>query len=157
MLGTRLSLKPAINAKIKFTATCLLNREIGAIDCAWLAPEDGGGTYEVAGINDRYHPQEAEHLAQLIHAGQYEEAERQAKEIIATYTDFVTRWTASTAIECYLRDCAFNRGARGAARILQRAVGATDDGTVGKITLELVGAQEGKPASLLKEMRRARE
>src|SRR3954453_23469832 len=72
-----------------------------------LPIEDGGGSYEVAGINERYHPQEAEHLASLINSGRFDEAEEQAKEIIATYTDLVTRWTESAAIECYLRDCAF--------------------------------------------------
>jgi peptidoglycan hydrolase-like protein with peptidoglycan-binding domain len=129
----------------------------GRLQIYKLPPGDGGGTYEVAGINDRYHPQEAEQLAALINAGRYDEAEQQAKEIIATYTDFVTRWTTSAAVECYLRDCGFNRGPRGAARILQRAVGAVDDGIVGNKTLALVAEQEQRPLDLLRAMRGARE
>ena len=40
-----------------------------------LPAGDGGGTYEVAGINNGYHPQEALHLAELINAGLYDQAE----------------------------------------------------------------------------------
>src|SRR5262245_5634250 len=87
----------------------------GRLQIYKLPAGDGGGTYEVAGINERYHPEEARHLAQLIEAGHYEEAEEQALEIIATFTDVVTTWSTSTALESYLRDCAFNRGPRGAA------------------------------------------
>jgi lysozyme family protein len=129
----------------------------GRLQVYKLPPGDGGGAFEVAGINERYHPQEAQHLADLISAGRYDEAEAAAREIIATYTDFVTRWTSSTAVESYLRDCGFNRGPRGAARILQRAIGVDDDGVVGQKTLATVAAQEQQPVALLKAMRRARE
>src|SRR5574341_1511474 len=52
-----------------------------------LPAGDGGGSYEVAGINDRYHPAEAEHLAQLIRAGQHAEAESYVAAFILRYTD----------------------------------------------------------------------
>ena len=42
-------------------------------------------------------------------------------EFIAKYTDVVTGWSTMLGVEFYLRDCAFNRGPKGAARILQRA------------------------------------
>src|ERR1700674_1856787 len=129
----------------------------GRLQVYKLPPEDGGGSFEVAGINDRYHPEEARHLADLIQAGRYDDAEAQAREIVATYTDFVTRWTRVTAFECYLRDSAFNRGPRGAARILQRAVGVDDDGIVGEKTLVATAAQEQRSLDLLKSMRSARE
>jgi peptidoglycan hydrolase-like protein with peptidoglycan-binding domain len=122
-----------------------------------LPAGDGGGTYEVAGINNRYHPEEALHLAELITAGLYAQAEAQAREFIGTYTDFVQRWTSSTAVESYLRDCAFNRGPRGAARILQRAVHVKDDGVVGALTLAAVRTEESDPAALLQALRQARE
>lgn len=122
-----------------------------------LPPGDGGGTFEVAGINERFHPDEAQHLADLINAGRFAEAEEQAQEFIATFTDLVTRWTTSSAIECYLRDCAFNRGPRGAARMLQRALGIADDGVVGPATMALVGEKEKEPLALLNALRAARE
>ncbi|MGT2504264.1 hypothetical protein ACVOMS_32410 [Bradyrhizobium guangxiense] len=58
-----------------------------------LPAEDGGGAYEVAGINERFHPEEARMLADLIEAGHFQEAERAACEIIATYTDGVSSWS----------------------------------------------------------------
>src|SRR5574341_413410 len=102
-----------------------------------LPAGDGGGSYEVAGINDRYHPAEAAHLAQLIRAGQHAEAETYVAAFILRYTDVVVGWLptpADAGIEFHLRDCCFNRGPRGAARILQRALGVDDDGEVGPIT-----------------------
>ena len=120
-----------------------------------LPKEDGGGTYEVAGINDRYHPHEAAHLAALVKAGRYDEAESEAQEIVATYTDFVQRWTEVAPVKSYLRDTGFNRGPRGAARILQRAIGVHDSGTLSASDIATVA--ETEPASLLAALRQARE
>lgn len=122
-----------------------------------LPAGDGGGTYEVAGINDKYHPAEARALADLIAAGRHAEAEARAVEFMAAFTDSVASWSKVTAIESYLRDSAFNRGPRGAARILQRAVGTEDDGDVGSITLGAVTEAERDPQSLLFSLRAARE
>jgi len=88
----------------------------------------------VAGINERYHPQEAAKLRDLINAGDYEE-EDYATEVIAQYTDIVSKWTTVPGIEAYLRDCVFNRGPGGAAKILQMALGVRVDGGVGSETL----------------------
>jgi uncharacterized protein (TIGR02594 family) len=99
-----------------------------------LPAGDGGGKYEVAGINDRYHKTEVGKLVGLIRAAKYQEAEDYAAEVIADYTDLVAKWSNDAAIEFYLRDCAFNRGPTGATRILQRAVGVPDDGEVGPQT-----------------------
>jgi hypothetical protein len=122
-----------------------------------LPVDDGGGTYEVAGINDRYHPLEARALADLIEAGRHEEAERRAVGFMATFTDVADGWTTNTAVESYLRDSAFNRGPGGAARILQRALGVDDDGDVGPITRDAVLAAEADPGALLTKLRAARE
>ena len=53
-----------------------------------LPPNDGGGTFEVAGINERYDREQARELRRLIMAHQYEEAEDYAEEYIAGNTDF---------------------------------------------------------------------
>lgn len=122
-----------------------------------LPSGDGGGTFEVAGINERYHREEARHLAGLIEQGRFAEAEEAAIEFIATFTDAVGTWSTSPAVESYLRDCAFNRGCHGAGRILQRALGVHDDGVVGPVTREALVARENNPVELLSALRSARE
>lgn len=122
-----------------------------------LPKVDGGGKFEVAGINERYHPVMAQALADLINAGQHEEAERKATEYLASYTDGVRTWTTVPGVEFFLRDCAFNRGPTGAARILQRALEVDDDGDVGEVTRAAVAAQEQLPRQLLAKLRAARE
>lgn len=97
---------------------------------------DGGGKYEIAGINDRYHPDAAARLKKLIKDGRQEEAEAEAVEYILKYTDQVRGWHSDPGIQAFLRDTAFNRGPGGAAKILQMAIGGhvKVDGVVGGIT-----------------------
>lgn len=87
-----------------------------------LPPGDGGGTFEVAGINDRYHPKIARKLRALIQAGKQDEAEARAIEYLENYTDSVDEWHPDERVEGFLRSCAFNRGAGGAAWMLQYAL-----------------------------------
>lgn len=84
-----------------------------------LPANDGGGTYDLAGINDRYHPQQAAHLRDLISAGKYAEAEASAVENMVKYTDAAAGWSTNAGVEFFLRDCVFNRGPMRAAKILQ--------------------------------------
>ncbi|WP_395739281.1 hypothetical protein [Prosthecobacter sp.] len=105
-----------------------------------LPASDGGGTYEVAGINDRYDPQMAPHLRNLVQLGQQAQVEIDAADYILGNTDGVQSWSKIPAIEIYLRDCCFNRGLGGASQILQIALGHAHadvkvDGHVGPITL----------------------
>lgn len=120
-----------------------------------LPANDGGGTYEVAGINDRFHPDQAAKLRALIQAGRYDEAESQAVDYMCDYTDVVAGWTTNAGAEFYLRDSAFNRGPTGAAKIMQMALGVDADGIVGKDTKAALGKIE--PGSFLNDLRRARE
>lgn len=120
-----------------------------------LPPGDGGGTYEVAGINDRFHPVEAANLRRLVESGRYDEAEDYAQRYIASYTDAGDRWTPFDAVESYLRDCIFNRGAGGAASIYQMALGVRVDSDVGPITR--AAGERVRPAPFLLRMRAARE
>ena len=76
---------------------------------------DGGGAYEVAGINARYNRSTAKMLAGLIVRQRFDDAEHLAIDFIARNTDCAASWTEVPAIEFYLRDCVFNRGARWAA------------------------------------------
>jgi N-acetylmuramoyl-L-alanine amidase len=119
---------------------------------------DGGGAFEIAGINDRYHSEKAWELRTLIENGRYDEAERAAAEHIAGYTDRVDPWAENPGIEFYLRDSAFNRGPGGAARILQLAVGVKPDGAVGKLTREAAAkAEQEDPKRMMLALRAARE
>ncbi len=116
---------------------------------------DGGGAYEVAGINARYNRSTARMLVGLIGQKRFEEAERLATEFIARSTDCAASWTNVPAIESYLRDCVFNRGATGGALILQRALGVDRNGQIGPETL--AAAMAADPADLLARLRQARE
>lgn len=130
----------------------------GRIALYKLPKADGGGTYEVAGINDRYHPHQAEHLRDLIELGQHAKAEQAATEYILAYTDRVTSWTSIVAFEAFLRDCAFNRGPGGAAKILQIALDVTADGDVGPRTRRAMAAITlDKRKDFLAKLRAARE
>ena len=135
-------------------------RKKGKLAVYPLPKADGGGTFEVAGINDRYHPTMSRRLAGLIEAGKFVDAEQEAVEYLADYTDVVTLWTREAAIEAFLRDCCFNRGPKGALRILQIALCVADDGKFGPITKHAMLAETLSPKGvgmLLSRLRRARE
>jgi hypothetical protein len=120
-----------------------------------LPAGDGGGRYEVAGINERYHKAEVDHLVELLKLGKHEEAEREVSKYLAEYTDVAARWHHDPGVQFYLRDCVFNRGPSGAMRILQRACQVPDDGQWGPTTQAAVAALS--PAQLLTRLREARE
>jgi len=133
-----------------------------------LPPNDGGGKFEVAGINEKYNPAECARLIELIHAKKFDEAEAYAQEVIARDTDGAELWhlkaikfgedgetLGDPGVQFFLRDSIFNRGLHGAARILQLAVGVDDDGIVGPVTCKAV--EEREPTALLKSLRESRE
>lgn len=135
-----------------------------------LPANDGGGAYEVAGINERYHPVAAAKLKGLIESGKYQEAEDFVGDYTGAYTDVADRWTSSWGVEFYLRDCVFNRGPTGAAIIMQLALKSLGedlgrsgklrdgvDGEVGPLTAEAMRRQEGDPLRFLQSLRTSRE
>ena len=130
-----------------------------------LPKGDGGGSYEVAGLNDRYHPDEAAHAATLIKLGMHDAAERYVTAIIAEYTDAATRWAwHRPAVEFFLRDCIWNRGPRGAAKILQMSLETAGipadhvDGWVGSETAKAIEvAVKWDCAAWVRKLREARE
>jgi lysozyme family protein len=130
-----------------------------------LPPGDGGGAFEVAGINERYHPGIAQKLRALIEAGQHGEAEAEASAYIQNYTGSVLEFFPPginpdqyPQIEFLLRDVAFNRGHKGAATVLQHALGVTPvDGVVGSRTKVAFGVQLADPAALASRITKARE
>jgi hypothetical protein len=139
----------------------------GKLQCYDLPAGDGGGDYEIAGINQKYHPAEAAKLKRLIEGGVHQEAEHEAARYIEQYTRGVLKFfpsseaaDANPAIEFVLRDTAFNRGLKGAATVLQIALGMADiDGVVGPITHREFARQLDDPGSavVLRAITDARE
>jgi lysozyme family protein len=94
-------------------------------------------------------------LKNLIQEGKHFEAEEYAKAYLMDYTNVVSNWTRNPAVEAFLRDTAFNRGPKGALRILQIALGVPHDGKWGAITESAMGKYT--PSELLERLRKARE
>jgi lysozyme family protein len=123
-----------------------------------LPSEDGGGTFEVAGVNDKYHSAKAHELRELINIGEHTEAELEAARHIVSYTEPVRKFfpnmqlaDANPNIEFLLRDCGFNRGLKGAATILQIAIGMMGediDGVIGSESKEAFALWLKKPLDL---------
>lgn len=122
-----------------------------------LPAGDGGGTREVAGINDRYHPEALDRIESLLSEGCFEEAEDAAAGHIRHYTDPVAMLSEIPAVQFALRDMAFNRGPSGAVRILQDALGVPADGLAGPVTKAALREAERQPERLLSDLRAARE
>lgn len=118
---------------------------------------DGGGAYEVAGINERYDADMCDQLVAMVNAGQFDQAEAAATEYIAKNTDVVAPWSDVAAVEFYLRDSKFNRGLGGVSRILRRTLGTGDTGGVNSETLIALAAAEADVEALLLKLRAARE
>lgn len=118
---------------------------------------DGGGDYEVAGIDVADHPEMAAKLKQLVESGHQDEAKKLIEDYILKYTNSVTKYTNNPAIEFYLRDTALNRGPSGAILILQMALGVTPDGKVGNQTLTALHTAEEHPEQLLDKLNAARK
>lgn len=122
-----------------------------------LPAGDGGGKYEVAGINEKFNKQVCDQLVALVEAKKFAEAEAVANEFIAKDTDRAADWTTIPAFEFFFRDCVFNRGGKGGARIVQRAVGVKDDGDIGPITRQAIVEAQKNPDKFFAALRAARE
>jgi hypothetical protein len=109
-----------------------------------LPAGDMGGDYEVAGINDRYHPEAFRKIAGLP-AQQREEA---AAKYISEYTaPFVSK--LPQAIQPFAQDMAFNRGMGGATKYIQEGLNSLGvkvavDGAIGPKTLAAIGGVNPK-------------
>jgi hypothetical protein len=129
----------------------------GHIAVYQLPAEDGGGSYEVGGINEKYNPDMARKLKDLVNAGKFAQAETAAVDFISHETDAAVMWTNVTAVEVFLRDTCFNRGRTGASKIYQIALKVAVDGDIGVNTLKAARIAEKHPRQLLADLRTARE
>lgn len=112
----------------------------GRLQVYQLPAADGGGRFEVAGINEKYHRPKAVKLRGMIQSGQHAAAKKAAADYIIDFTDKVVNWfpegkaSKYPHVEFLLRDVFFNRGNRGAAAVLQLALGVTVDGRIGPVS-----------------------
>jgi len=103
-----------------------------------LPSGDMGGNYEVAGINDRYHPEAFKVISSLPP----QERASAAAEYIQGYTaPLVER--LPQALQPFTQDMAFNRGLGGATKYLQQGLNTLGmsvkvDGGMGPKTLEAI-------------------
>jgi len=105
-----------------------------------LPAGDMGGKFEIAGINDRYHPEAFKAISELP----AEERAEAAAEYIRSYTaPLVSQLPKS--MQAFAQDLAFNRGLGGAARYIQQGLRSLGqnvavDGRVGPKTLAAINS-----------------
>lgn len=115
----------------------------------------GDGSYEVAGISSNAHKATVDAIIALLGEGKNSEAVLEVAKFIIDFTNPAEKWHEDNGVEFFCRDCIYNRGLRGAALILQRAVGTDCDGIVGQHTHDAAAAIPAK--ELLTKLRTARE
>lgn len=104
-----------------------------------LPAGDMGGDYEVAGINDRYHPEAFRKIAGLPAQDREEAAAKYISEYTAPLVSKLPQ-----AIQPFAQDMAFNRGMGGATKYLQEGLNSLGvkvavDGAIGPKTLAAIG------------------
>jgi hypothetical protein len=113
-----------------------------------LPTGDMGGNFEVAGINDRYHPEAFKAISSLP----AQERAKAAAEYIQGYTaPLVER--LPQALQSFTQDLAFNRGLGGATKYIQQGLNTLGqkvavDGGLGPKTLAAINQVE--PRALMR-------
>jgi len=109
-----------------------------------LPAGDMGGDYEVAGINDRYHPEAFRKIAGLPAQDREEAAAKYISEYTAPLVSKLPQ-----AIQPFAQDMAFNRGMGGATKYIQEGLNSLGlkvavDGAIGPKTLAAIGGVNPK-------------
>jgi len=141
-MGTRVQSSDPL---IQFAANNTLNWEArrdknGNIAVYSLPSGDMGGSYEVAGINDRYHPEAAKRLASIP----AEQRDQAAAEYIRSFTAPAVDLMPDK-LKAFAQDMAFNRGIGGMTKYMQQGLnylGANVkiDGALGRNTLTAINS-----------------
>jgi hypothetical protein len=113
-----------------------------------LPTGDMGGNFEVAGINDRYHPEAFKAISSLP----AQERAKAAAEYIQGYTAPLVE-KLPQALQPFTQDLAFNRGLGGATKYIQQGLNTLGkrvavDGGLGPKTLEAINQVE--PRALMR-------
>jgi len=120
----------------------------GNVQVYKLPSGDMGGSFEVAGINDKYHPEAFKRIASMP-ADQRAQA---AAEYIREYTNPLVS-KLPEQMKSFAQDMAFNRGMGGATKYIQRGLNALGqnvsvDGALGPKTLQAIG--QVQPQALMR-------
>ena len=120
----------------------------GNLEVYRLPKGDMGGNFEVAGINDRYHPEAFKRIASLPPEARAGAAAQYIKEYTAPFVSKLPQ-----QIQPFAQDLAFNRGMGGATRYIQQGlnelgVRVAVDGKLGPQTLQAI--QNVQPSALMR-------
>jgi hypothetical protein len=116
----------------------------GNVQVYKLPAGDMGGNFEVAGINDKYHPDAFKRISSLP----AQERAQAAAQYVKEYTSpFVSK--LPQAVQPFAQDLAFNRGMGGATKYIQQGLNTlgqrvTIDGGLGPKTLQAINQVEPK-------------
>jgi hypothetical protein len=116
----------------------------GNVQVYKLPAGDMGGNFEVAGINDKYHPDAFKRISSLP----AQERTQAAAQYVKEYTSpFVSK--LPEAVQPFAQDLAFNRGMGGATKYIQQVLNALGqkvavDGGLGPKTLQAINQVEPK-------------
>ena len=116
----------------------------GNVQVYKLPAGDMGGNFEVAGINDKYHPDAFKRISSLP----AQERAQAAAQYVKEYTSpFVSK--LPQAVQPFAQDLAFNRGMGGATKYIQQGLNTLGqrvavDGGLGPKTLQAINEVEPK-------------
>jgi hypothetical protein len=116
----------------------------GNVQVYKLPAGDMGGNFEVAGINDKYHPDAFKRISSLP----AQERAQAAAQYVKEYTSpFVSKLPQE--VQPFAQDLAFNRGMGGATKYIQQGLNALGqkvavDGGLGPKTLQAINQVEPK-------------
>lgn len=121
----------------------------GSLAVHKLPAGDGGGEYEVAGLNQRDDNAELQHVIALMKEGKRDEAMQYVAAAYVRKTQSTVDWLHARginnpAIEYMARDMAFNHGNGGARSILNRALAANKGGDVTSLVTNIYTARAAK-------------
>lgn len=116
----------------------------GNVQVYKLPEGDMGGNFEVAGINDKYHPEAFKTISSLP---PQDRAQAAAKYVTQYTQPFVSK--LPQAIQPFAQDMAFNRGAGGATKYLQQGLNTLGmnvkvDGGMGPQTLAAINQVDNR-------------
>ena len=116
----------------------------GNVQVYKLPAGDMGGNFEVAGINDKYHPDAFKRISSLP----AQERAQAAAQYVKEYTrPFVSK--LPEAVQPFAQDLAFNRGMGGATKYIQQGLNTRGqrvavDGELGPKTLQAINQVDPK-------------
>lgn len=127
---------PLIESALKYTVNWEGRRDKqGNLMVYQLPSGDGGGTFEIAGINNRFHPQAAKEIAALPPS----QRDLAAAKYVRAYTAPLVNQLPQE-MQGFAQDLAFHRGLGGATRYIQQGLAdmgfnIKPDGAIGPKTL----------------------